>query len=104
MTRGSGSTGWASPIAGPGDTKPAPHRYERHAAGADFLSKLGVDLSATRAGRRVFCRPCVEWTDRGLKLPPPAACRSPAAVIVIAARPAQMATFGRPNYSRERPP
>src|SRR6266536_5103607 len=76
MTRGSGSTGWASPIAGPGDTKPAPHRYERHAAGADFLSKLGVDLSAARAGRRVFCPPCVDWTDRGLKLPPPAACRS----------------------------
>jgi hypothetical protein len=64
MSRGSGSTGWASPIAGPGDTKPAPHRYERHAAGADFLSKLGVDLSAARARRRVFCRPCVDWTER----------------------------------------
>ncbi len=33
-------------------------------AGADFLSKLGVDLSAARAKRRVFCRPCVNWTER----------------------------------------
>ena len=31
-------------------------------AGADFLSRLGVDLSAARAKRRVFCRPCVDWT------------------------------------------
>jgi len=33
-------------------------------AGADFLSKLGVDLSGARARRRVFCRPCVDWTER----------------------------------------
>ena len=33
-------------------------------AGADFLSKLGVDLSRARAKRRVFCRPCVDWTER----------------------------------------
>jgi DNA-binding transcriptional ArsR family regulator len=33
-------------------------------AGADFLSKLGVDLSAARARRRVFCRPCLDWTER----------------------------------------
>jgi DNA-binding transcriptional ArsR family regulator len=33
-------------------------------AGADFLSKLGVDLSGARAKRRVFCRPCVDWTER----------------------------------------
>ena len=33
-------------------------------AGADFLSRLGVDLSAARAKRRVFCRPCVDWTER----------------------------------------
>ena len=38
----------------------------------DFLSTeavtmvetLGVDLSAARAKRRVFCRPCVDWTER----------------------------------------
>jgi DNA-binding transcriptional ArsR family regulator len=33
-------------------------------AGADFLSSFGVDLSAARAKRRVFCRPCVDWTER----------------------------------------
>jgi DNA-binding transcriptional ArsR family regulator len=33
-------------------------------SGMDFLSKLGVDLSAARAKRRVFCRPCLDWTER----------------------------------------
>jgi DNA-binding transcriptional ArsR family regulator len=33
-------------------------------AGAAFLTQLGVDLSAARARRRVFCRPCVDWTER----------------------------------------
>jgi DNA-binding transcriptional ArsR family regulator len=33
-------------------------------AGAEFLSQLGVDLSAARAKRRIFCRPCVDWTER----------------------------------------
>ncbi len=34
------------------------------ATGADFLSKLGVDLTGARARRRVFCRPCLDWTER----------------------------------------
>ena len=34
------------------------------AAGADFLSKLGVDLAAARERRRMFCRPCLDWTER----------------------------------------
>jgi hypothetical protein len=33
-------------------------------AGAKFLSQLGVDLSGARAKRRIFCRPCVDWTER----------------------------------------
>ncbi|HLH95070.1 MAG TPA: helix-turn-helix transcriptional regulator [Xanthobacteraceae bacterium] len=33
-------------------------------AGLAFLSKLGVDLSAAQAKRRVFCRPCLDWTER----------------------------------------
>src|SRR5215831_10527082 len=33
-------------------------------AGTEFLSNLGVDLSSARARRRVFCRPCVDWTER----------------------------------------
>jgi DNA-binding transcriptional ArsR family regulator len=32
--------------------------------GAGFLAELGVDLSAARTRRRVFCRPCVDWTER----------------------------------------
>lgn len=38
------------------------------ASGADFLLKLGVDLSAARAKRRVFCRPCLDWTERRLHI------------------------------------
>lgn len=34
------------------------------AAGADFLVNFGVDLSAARSKRRVFCRPCLDWTER----------------------------------------
>lgn len=34
------------------------------AAGADFLSELGVDLAAAHQRRRVFCRPCLDWTER----------------------------------------
>jgi DNA-binding transcriptional ArsR family regulator len=33
-------------------------------SGAEFLSELGVDLSAARTRRRLFCRPCVDWTER----------------------------------------
>jgi DNA-binding transcriptional ArsR family regulator len=33
-------------------------------AGVDFLSKLGVELSNARTMRRIFCRPCVDWTER----------------------------------------
>jgi DNA-binding transcriptional ArsR family regulator len=33
-------------------------------SGAEFLTRLGVDLTAARARRRVFCRPCLDWTER----------------------------------------
>ena len=33
-------------------------------AGTKFLIRLGVDLAAARAKRRVFCRPCLDWTER----------------------------------------
>ncbi|HWM48956.1 MAG TPA: winged helix-turn-helix domain-containing protein [Xanthobacteraceae bacterium] len=33
-------------------------------SGGRFLARLGVDLSAARARRRIFCRPCVDWTER----------------------------------------
>jgi DNA-binding transcriptional ArsR family regulator len=34
------------------------------AAGMEFLSQLGVDLAAAKSKRRVFCRPCLDWTER----------------------------------------
>jgi DNA-binding transcriptional ArsR family regulator len=33
-------------------------------AGDRLLSGLGVDLSSARAQRRIFCRPCLDWTER----------------------------------------
>jgi hypothetical protein len=33
-------------------------------AGMEFLARLGVDLASGRAKRRVFCRPCLDWTER----------------------------------------
>jgi len=36
--------------------------------GMEFLTGLGVDLAAARAKRRVFCRPCLDWTERRLHI------------------------------------
>lgn len=33
-------------------------------SGEKLLTKLGVDLAQARAGKRVFCRPCLDWTER----------------------------------------
>src|SRR5262249_13263607 len=33
------------------------------AAGASFLCDLGADLT-TRRSRRIFCRPCLDWSER----------------------------------------
>ncbi len=33
-------------------------------AGAAFLTELGVHLAGAREKRRVFCRPCLDWTER----------------------------------------
>jgi DNA-binding transcriptional ArsR family regulator len=32
--------------------------------GFAFLSQLGLDLQGARATRRVFCRPCLDWSER----------------------------------------
>lgn len=32
--------------------------------GIAFLGKFGVDLDAARHRRRIFCRPCLDWTER----------------------------------------
>ncbi len=33
-------------------------------SGRGFLLSLGADLGPEGAGRRVFCRPCLDWTER----------------------------------------
>jgi DNA-binding transcriptional ArsR family regulator len=33
-------------------------------AGAAFLQGIGVDMEAGRGGSRVFCRPCLDWSER----------------------------------------
>lgn len=34
------------------------------AAGEDFLAGFGLDLDRLGKGRRVFCRPCLDWSER----------------------------------------
>jgi hypothetical protein len=33
-------------------------------AGNMFFSELGIDIAAARNGRRAFCRPCIDWSER----------------------------------------
>jgi DNA-binding transcriptional ArsR family regulator len=33
-------------------------------AGAAFLADFGLDLDALGRGRRIFCRPCLDWSER----------------------------------------
>ena len=37
-------------------------------AGEKFLADFGVQLAEVRRGRRAFCRPCVDWSERRLHL------------------------------------
>ena len=32
--------------------------------GRAFVAELGIDLSSIRPGRRAFCRPCLDWSER----------------------------------------
>jgi DNA-binding transcriptional ArsR family regulator len=32
--------------------------------GVTLLQEFGVDLAAARSRRRIFCRPCLDWTER----------------------------------------
>ena len=36
--------------------------------GQHLVERLGIDLAALRASRRVFARSCVDWTDRRVHL------------------------------------
>jgi DNA-binding transcriptional ArsR family regulator len=33
-------------------------------AGEAFLDQFGIDLASIRRSRRVFCRPCLDWSER----------------------------------------
>ncbi len=33
-------------------------------SGVTFFQEFGIDLDAARNRRRVFCRPCLDWTER----------------------------------------
>ena len=33
-------------------------------AGEMFFAELGIDIAAARNGRRAFCRPCIDWSER----------------------------------------
>jgi hypothetical protein len=33
-------------------------------SGVAFLQRFGVDLEAARSRKRIFCRPCLDWTER----------------------------------------
>lgn len=33
-------------------------------AGEMFFGELGIDIAAARNGRRAFCRPCIDWSER----------------------------------------
>ena len=33
-------------------------------SGEAFFARIGIDLGAARASRRVFCRPCLDWSER----------------------------------------
>ncbi len=33
-------------------------------SGETFFAKLGIDLDGARQSRRVFCRPCLDWSER----------------------------------------
>lgn len=32
--------------------------------GRDFLDKFGIDMQSVVSGKRVFCRPCMDWSER----------------------------------------
>jgi DNA-binding transcriptional ArsR family regulator len=33
-------------------------------AGEMFFAEIGMDIAAARRGRRAFCRPCIDWSER----------------------------------------
>jgi DNA-binding transcriptional ArsR family regulator len=38
------------------------------ASGARFLTEFGADVSSQSRGKRIFCRPCLDWSERRLHI------------------------------------
>src|SRR5215475_2403108 len=54
----------ADRLTGEGHIAFLPDGGEVTPAGLDFLSGFGVSLADIRPTRRVFCRPCLDWSER----------------------------------------
>jgi DNA-binding transcriptional ArsR family regulator len=54
----------ADRLTGEGHVAFLPDGGEVTPAGLDFLSGFGVSLADCRATKRVFCRPCLDWSER----------------------------------------
>lgn len=61
--------------------------------GAGFLADFGIDLDAARRKKRIFCRPCVDWTERQLHI-------GGAVGAALAARCFELQWFARSRDSR----
>jgi DNA-binding transcriptional ArsR family regulator len=55
-------------LTGEGHIAFLPDGGEVTPAGVDFLSGLGISLVDHRPTRRVFCRPCLDWSERRLHI------------------------------------
>ncbi len=47
-----------------GYLKPEKRDFLVTKAGARFMDELGLDLARLRAQRRIFCRQCIDWSER----------------------------------------
>jgi len=54
----------ADRLTGEGHVAFLPDGGELTASGFDFLSGFGVTLADCRPTRRIFCRPCLDWSER----------------------------------------
>lgn len=54
----------ADRLTGEGHVAFLPDGGELTASGFDFLSGFGVSLADCRPTRRIFCRPCLDWSER----------------------------------------
>jgi DNA-binding transcriptional ArsR family regulator len=44
--------------------EPVDERYEATHAGIKWLAALGIDVAELKGSRRVFARPCLDWSER----------------------------------------